>query len=125
MGEALHEPDAGRCNRAAGGVDNYRVRSPRGQRAGASAVRRRSGAVRATDRGGGAAVPVLIADCGWAPVDSQIRNPQSEIPSPYSVDLKSKMFGVPDGFPVITPAVAFVMSQSETVADGWSPLVAL
>ena len=43
----------------------------------------------------------------------------------YSVDLNSSRFGVPLPFPVMTPAVEFVMIQFETVADGWSPKVAL
>src|SRR5882672_10990354 len=43
----------------------------------------------------------------------------------YSVPLNNNRFGVPFPFPVITPAVEFVMIQFETVADGWSPKVPL
>ncbi len=43
----------------------------------------------------------------------------------YSVDLNNSRFGVPFTFPVITPDVELVMIQFETVADGWSPKVAL
>jgi hypothetical protein len=39
--------------------------------------------------------------------------------------LNSSRFSAPFPFPVITPAVEFVMIQFETLADGWSPKVAL
>ena len=45
-------------------------------------------------------------------------NPQSEIRNSYSVALNSNRLGVPDGFPVMAPAVAVVTIQLETVADG-------
>ena len=43
----------------------------------------------------------------------------------YNVALKSSRLGVPFPLPVITPVVAFAMIQFATVADGWSPFVAL
>ena len=45
--------------------------------------------------------------------------------SSQSVDLYRSRFGVPLGFPVITPVVALVMIQSATTSDGASPKVAL
>src|SRR5207237_9871563 len=43
----------------------------------------------------------------------------------YNVALKSSWLGVPFPLPVITPVVAFALIQFATVADGWSPFVAL
>ena len=41
----------------------------------------------------------------------------------FTAYLNSSRFGVPFPFPVMTPAVEFVMIQVKTVADGWSPKV--
>ena len=44
---------------------------------------------------------------------------------PQSVDLYSSLFGVPDGFPEITPVVELLISQLRIVEDDAFPNVAL
>src|SRR2546425_13077430 len=112
-----------------GRVADPRVPRSRGKREYPAAVRGGDGADRAAHRRGGAEVIVLIADFGLWIAESNltgrfpIHNRQSAML--YNVDLFSSRFGVPEGFPLIAPAVAFVVIQSPTVADGAFPKVAL